>query len=185
MTRSFGRTTRISIIRLASALLFACDGSTGPAGPAGPPGATGQPGTPGQPGSPGPSTGTALAWDTADRINVEILDVAISAGEPPVVTLRLSDDLGFGLKDLPFNTISFTLAQLSPPPATGASSEWRSYITNGRTNPPDVQASTEGATEDRFEDNGDGTYEYTFANALSDYPAGPVYDANATHRLGV
>ena len=125
---------------LASALLFACDASTGPAGPAGPPGTAGPPGSPGTPGSPGPSTGTALAWDTADTINVEILDVTIAAGTPPTVTLRLSDDLGFGLKGLPVSTISFTLAQLSPPPATGASREWRSYITNGRTNPPDVQA---------------------------------------------
>ena len=109
MTRSFGRTTRISIIMLASALLFACDSSTGPAGPAGPPGAAGPPGTPGTPGTPGPSTGTALAWDSAERINVEILDVTIAAGAPPTVTLRLSNDLGFGLKDLPASTISFTL----------------------------------------------------------------------------
>ncbi len=186
MTRSFGRNIRISLIMLAGALLFACDGSTGPAGPAGPPGAAGPPGTPGTPGSPGPSTGTALAWNTADRINVEIIDVTIPAGGgAPTVSLRLSDRLGFGLKDLPVSTISFTLAQLSPPPATGASSEWRSYITNGRTNPPNVQASTEGAASGTFVDNGDGTYEYTFANALSAYPAGPLYDATATHRLGV
>ena len=107
MTRSFGRTTRLSIIMLASAFLFACDGSTGPAGPAGPPGTAGPPGSPGTPGSPGPSTGTALAWDTADRINVEIIDVSIPAGAPPTVTLRLSDDLGFGLKDLPVSVQAF------------------------------------------------------------------------------
>ena len=101
-----------------------------------------------------------------------------AGGGAPTVTLRLSDDLGFGLRDLPASTISFALAQLSPPPATGASSEWRSYITNSRTNPPDVQASTEGATSGTFTDNGDGTYEYTFANALSAYPAGPAYDAS-------
>ncbi|NNF49896.1 MAG: OmcA/MtrC family decaheme c-type cytochrome, partial [Woeseiaceae bacterium] len=186
MTRSFGRTVRLATIMLASAILFACDGSTGPAGPAGPPGAAGPSGTPGTPGTPGPTTGTALAWDTPDRINVEILAVTIpDGGGAPTVTLRLSDDLGFGLRDLPASTISFALAQLSPPPAVGSSSEWRSYITSSRTDPPDVQASTEGATSGTFTDNGDGTYEYTFANALTAYPAGPLYDANATHRLGV
>jgi OmcA/MtrC family decaheme c-type cytochrome len=34
-------------------------------------------------------------------------------------------------------------------------------------------------------DNNDGTYEYTFANALTAYPAGPAYDENKTHRVGV
>ena len=34
-------------------------------------------------------------------------------------------------------------------------------------------------------DNGDGTYRYTFSKALTDYPAGPVYDELRTHRLGV
>jgi OmcA/MtrC family decaheme c-type cytochrome len=121
-----------------------------------------------------------------DRINVEVQEVAIPAGGgAPTVTLRLSDVLDFGLKELPAETISFTLAQLSPPPAEGASSEWQSYVTNGLTDPPDVQASTESATAGSFTDNGDGTYTYEFANALDDYPAGPVFDDTKTHRLGV
>jgi Zn ribbon nucleic-acid-binding protein len=32
---------------------------------------------------------------------------------------------------------------------------------------------------------GDGTYTYTFAQNLTDYPAGPTFDATKTHRLGV
>jgi hypothetical protein len=125
--RSIHRTTRLVSILLASALLFACDGSTGPAGPAGPAGADGTPGAPGPSGPPGPSTGTAVPYDSADRINVEIKSVAIPAGGgAPVVTMFLSDDLGFGLKGIPTNTVSFTLAQLSPG-ANGGSSEWQSH----------------------------------------------------------
>src|SRR5210317_1875266 len=183
--RSFNRTTRLVGILLASSLLFACDGSTGPAGPVGPSGDDGAPGAPGPSGPPGPSTGTAVPYDSADRINVEIKSVAIPAGGgAPTVTLRLSNDLDFGLKDLPTNTVSFTLAQLSPG-ANGGSSEWQSYVTNGRTDPPDVQASTESASAGAFTDNGDGTYTYTFAQNLTDYPAGPTFDATKTHRLGV
>ena len=186
MRRSFGRTTRLAGIMLASALLFACDGSTGPAGPAGPPGTGGTPGTPGPSGPPGPSTGNALPYDSATKINVEIQALAVPAGGgAPTLTMRLSDDLGFGLKGIPTSTVSFTLAQLSPGVGSGASSEWQSYVTNGRTNPPDVQASTEAASAGTFTDNGDGTYTYTFAQDLTAYPAGPAFDATKTHRLGV
>ena len=183
MTRSYGRFVRYAGLLLASALLFACDGSTGPAGPAGPPGATG-PSGPSGPAGPGGSA--AIPWDSVEKINVTVESVSIGAGgAAPEVTFRLSDDLGFGLQGLPVSTISFALAQLSPPPAAGASSEWQSYITNGRTNPPDVQAATESASNGTFTDNGDGTYTYTFANDLGDYPAGPVFDASKTHRLGI
>ncbi len=184
MNRLFGRTARLATITLASALLFACDGSTGPAGPAGPTGNQGPPGTPGQPGQPGPSGGTAVPFDSAERINVEIQDVTVPAGGgAPTVTMRLTNDLGFGLQGFPASTISFTLAQLSPPPSPGKSSEWQSYVTNSRVG--DVQASTESAAAGTFTDNGDGTYVYTFASALDAYPAGPTFDATKTHRLGV
>ncbi|MGB5628272.1 MAG: OmcA/MtrC family decaheme c-type cytochrome, partial [Woeseiaceae bacterium] len=185
MRRSFSRTTRLVGVLFASALLFACDGSTGPAGPAGPPGATGTPGTPGPSGPPGPSTGTAVPYDSAESINVEVQSVAIPAGGgAPTVTLLLTDDLGFGLRGLPASTLSFTIAQLTPG-VDGGSSEWQSYVTNGRTNPPNVQASTEASTAGTLTDNLDGTYTYTFAQNLTDYPAAPVFDELKTHRLGV
>ena len=186
MNRSLSRTTRLAGLLLASALLFACDGSTGPAGPSGAPGTSGPSGPPGTPGTPGPSTGAALAYDTAERINVEIQSIDVPAGGgAPTVTLRLSDELDFGLRDLPPSTVGFVIAQLSPPAAVGASSEWQAYTTNSRTTPPHVQAGYESATAGTFTDNGDGTYTYTFANALTAYPAGPVFDATKTHRLGL
>ena len=137
MARTFSIFARIFGLLVASTLLFACDGSTGPQGPPGPSGDTGAPGTPGQPGAPGPS-GTTVSWDTAERIHVDIQNVAIpDGGGAPTVTLRLSNDLDFGLADLPASTISFVLAQLSPGASPGKSSAWQSYITNSRVG--DVQ----------------------------------------------
>jgi len=183
MARTYAFIARLITLLLASALLFACDGSTGPQGPPGPTGDTGTPGTPGPSGPPGPS-GTVVSYDTAERIVVEVQSVAIPAGGgAPTVTLRLSNSLGFGLKDLPASTVGFVLSQLSPGPGPGKSSEWQSYTTNSRAG--DVQAAYESATAGTFTDNGDGTYTYTFANDLGDYPAGPTFDATKTHRLGL
>jgi OmcA/MtrC family decaheme c-type cytochrome len=180
MARTYAHIARLITLLLASALLFACDGSTGPQGPPGP---TGDSGVPGPSGPPGPS-GTTVAYDTAERILVEVQGVAIpDGGGAPTVTLRLSNSLGFGLTGLPASTVGFVLSQLSPGPSPGMSSEWQSYTTNGRVG--DVQAAYESATTGTYTDNGDGTYTYTFASNLNDYPAGPVFDATKTHRLGL
>ena len=48
-----------------------------------------------------------------------------------------------------------------------------------------AQATTETATAGSYIDNGDGTYAYTFANALTQYPVAPNFDATRTHRLGI
>src|SRR5210317_434668 len=139
MRRSFSRNTGLASLLLASALLFACDGSTGPAGPAGPAGTAGPPGTPGPSGPPGSSSGTAIPVGSAEKINAEVQGFAIPAGGgAPTVTIRLSDDLDFGLKDLPPNAISFTLAQLSRG-QDGGSSEWQSYLTRDSAGIADAQ----------------------------------------------
>jgi OmcA/MtrC family decaheme c-type cytochrome len=154
------------------------DGKDGEAGPSGPPGGTGP---------SGPSGGTAVPIDSADKINIEVTGVDVPAGGgAPTVSVSLTNDLGLGLKDLPAGDIRFVLAQLSPG-TEGSSSEWQSYVTRSDGDPavPDVQATTEKGSSGTFTDNGDGTYEYTFANDLNAYPAGPVFDAAKTHRLGI
>ena len=183
MKRSVSRIFRLFGLLVASTLLFACDGSTGPAGPVGPPGADGPSGPTGPSGPPG--TSTAIPYDAAEKINVTIDSVAIPAGGgAPTVTLTLRDDLGFGLRDLPASTLRFTIAQLSPG-QNGGSSEWQSYITRDSAGIPNAQANTERATSGTFADNGDGSYTYTFEQALTAYPAGPVFDETKTHRLGI
>ncbi|NNF41147.1 MAG: OmcA/MtrC family decaheme c-type cytochrome [Woeseiaceae bacterium] len=123
--------------------------------------------------------------ETAEEINVAFDSVTIPAGGgAPTVVMRLTDDLGFGLIGLPSNAVSFTLEQLSAG-QNGSSSEWQSYITRSSAGIANAQATTESASAGSYTDNGDGTYTYTFAQALTDYPAGPVFSDTKTHRLGV
>ncbi len=164
---------------VSACLLAGCEGDTGAAGPPGPPGQAGPPGPPGPPGSGG------IPVDSAERINIAVDEVAVPAGGgAPTVKLTLTNDLNQGLSGLPAGDIRFVLAQLSPGSA-GGSSAWHSYVTRSSAGIPDAQATTETATAGTFVDNGDGTYSYTFAQALTAYPAGPAFDATKTHRLGV
>jgi len=173
MYRSITRKWQLATLLLSSALLFACSGDTGPTGPAG-----GQ-GPPGAGGPPGPSGSSTVPLESVEKINVSIVSVDVpDGGGAPTVVMRLTNDLGFGLSGLPAYTVGFTLAQLSAG-QNGGSSEWQSYVTNG------PQAATESASADRFTDNNDGTYTYTFAQALTAYAGGPVYNETKIHRLGV
>ncbi len=170
-------------VLLSAFILVACEGDDGAAGATGPGGAAGPPGPPGPPGPTGGSGGVPV--DSADKINIEVTSVTV-AGGPPVVQLRLTNDLTQGLVGLPAGDIRFVLAQLSPATVgSGESSEWQSYVTRSSNGVPVAQATTERGSSGTFVDNGDGTYQYTFAQALTAYPAGPVFDAAKTHRLGI
>ena len=48
-----------------------------------------------------------------------------------------------------------------------------------------MQANSETAAAERFVDNGDGTYQYTFAQALTAYTGAPTYNGALTHRIGL
>jgi OmcA/MtrC family decaheme c-type cytochrome len=58
-------------------------------------------------------------------------------------------------------------------------------VTRSSNGVANAQANTETASSGTFIDNGDGSYEYTFAEALTDYAGAPVFDAVKTHRLGI
>lgn len=169
-------------IRLLALLLLgfgiaACSdtGSDGVPGPPGPPGAGGPPGPPGG--------GGGVPVGSAERINVAITSVTVPAGGgAPVVQFRLSNDLNQGLVGLTAGDTRFALAQLTPG-ANGGSSQWQNYIT--RTSGAFRQGTTETAAAARFVDNNNGTYQYTFASALTAYPGAPVFDATKTHRIGI
>jgi OmcA/MtrC family decaheme c-type cytochrome len=118
-------------------------------------GAAGPAGPSGPAGPPGPPGGSGVAVTSAEKINVTIT-----------------------------GNIRFVIAQLTPG-SNGGSSEWQSYVTRDDGGVTDAQATTEIATAGTYVDNDDGTYEYTFANALTAYPAGPVFDQSKTHRVGI
>jgi len=179
-SQSFGQSLSAAALVAVLVLFLGCEGDTGPQGPEGEEGSTGSAGPPG----PGGSS-SVVPITSAERINVVVNGVNIPAdGGAPVANVSLTDDLGFGLIDLPAANIRFAIAQLTPG-ANGGSSEWQSYITRADGGIPDVQATTETATAGTYVDNGDGTYQYTFSTSLTDYPAGPVFDATKTHRLGI
>lgn len=189
-TSARGRThSQLPLIALL-ALAIGALGVAGCTGDDGKKGDTGSTGPVGPPGPAGPGGGSAaIPIDTANSINPEVLGIVVPAGGgAPVLSFKLTDDQGFGLTGIPANQMRFTLAQLSPPPAAGASSEWQSYMTTDSAGIPNAQATYERGTVGAFIDNGDGTYQYTFASALAGagaYPAGPVFDATKTHRVAL
>jgi OmcA/MtrC family decaheme c-type cytochrome len=177
--KSFARVATIMFLGFA---LTACSGDNGSAGAAG---AAGPAGSTGPAGPPGSSTGSGIPIDSATKINIAVTSVDVPAGGgAPTVYLALTNDLEQGLKDLPAGDIRFVLSQLSAG-TDGGSSEWQSYVTRSSNGIENAQANTETASSGTFVDNGDGTYEYTFAQALTDYAGGPTFDSIKTHRLGV
>lgn len=180
MSDNGGRILRPMALLLAASLLWACEGDNGRDGAAGPQGPAG----PAGPSGPvGPSGGVPVT--SAARINVEITDVNVPAGGgAPTVDIALTNDLNQGLTGLPAANIRFIITQLTAG-SGGSASQWQSYITRDSGGITDAQATTETATAGTYVDNGDGTYSYTFSQALTDYPAGPAYDETKTHRLGL
>ncbi len=172
--------SRLGLLCLVTAFIWGCSGDDGAPGPAGPPGQSGPPGPPGPPGSSG-----GVPVDSADRINIEVTNVTVpEGGGAPVVDVKLTNDLTQGLFGLPAGQIRFVISQLTPGSA-GGSSEWQSYVTRDDGGVTDAQATTETASAGTWTDNGDGTYQYTFAQALTAYPAGPTFDASKSHRIGI
>ena len=171
---------RLFVLLFMAAFFWGCDGDTGPAGAAGPQGPAGPAGPQGPQGP-----GSGIPVTSASRINVSIDGITVPAGGgAPTVDFTLTNNLNQGLTGLPAANISFIVSQLTPG-SNGGSSEWQSYITRASAGIPDAQATTESASAGAFTDNGDGTYQYTFSQALTAYPAGPAYVETNTHRLGV
>jgi OmcA/MtrC family decaheme c-type cytochrome len=167
---------------LCAALLSGCEGDTGDPGPPGPAGAAGPPGPAGPPAGGSGAIPIGSVQDQ-ERITGEITSVTVPAGGgAPVVDFRLSNDLTQGLKGLLPGDLRFTIAQLRPS-VGGSSSEWQSYIT--KMDGTRLQGTTETAAADRFVDNGDGTYRYTFAQALTVYSGAPPFNGSLTHRVGL
>jgi OmcA/MtrC family decaheme c-type cytochrome len=179
MASFLNRSSRIASLILFGVFLAGCEGNDGAPGAAGPAGPAGPPG------QPGPSTGGGVPVDSAERINIAVTAIDVPDGSSrPTVSLTLTNDLNQGLVGLPDSGINFVLSQLTPGSA-GGSSEWQSYKTREDGDIPDVQASTENGSEGDFTDHNDGTYTYIFASAPDDYPAGPAFDENKIHRLGI
>lgn len=201
-----GRAVSLLGVLAVTAVLAACSGSTGAQGPAG---AAGSTGAQGPPGPTGPVT--AINVSTATQITATITGVtfpAAPAAVHPVVKFLLLNQVGEPLSGLTASELGFAVAKLVPPetqlaavppqttaPAPVPSSQWQSYIyvtaspavitapalpVVGTTSQP--QATVEAGSAGTFVDNGDGTYQYTFAKDISKDPA-VSYDPTLTHRI--
>jgi OmcA/MtrC family decaheme c-type cytochrome len=120
---------------------------------------------------------------------------SVSNAPRPVVQFTVRNRKGQGVKKIPYTHVAgISLLQLVPGVPTAAGNglnidTWVSHISNCAT----CTSSTESATASSLVDNGDGTYQYTFARDVVNptvYDAGTAvagvaFDANAVHRFAL
>ncbi|NND35508.1 MAG: hypothetical protein HKN81_00090, partial [Gammaproteobacteria bacterium] len=155
----------LAILATAMLALAGCEGDTGPQGPQGAAGPAGPEGPAGADGGSLPDVSEAAV------INAAITGVTIAS--PPVVTFMLTDERGQGVTGLQGSNLRATVAKLEDG-TDGNSSAWQSYINR-------ISEAGEGpGTEDQLQgyrergdaegaeliDNGDGTYQYTYATDI-------------------
>jgi OmcA/MtrC family decaheme c-type cytochrome len=135
-------------------------------------------GSSGSQGAPGAPAGVDV--NDATSINAEITDASVAS--PPVVDFRLTDNGGNAVRNLPAESINFTIAKLVPG-TDGNASAWQSYL--NLLDDAAVQATREGGDEGRLVDHGDGTYTYTFGTDITSItdPVAVPYNASLTHRV--
>jgi OmcA/MtrC family decaheme c-type cytochrome len=113
-----------------------------------------------------------------------VTDVSVPADGRPVVTLKVSDRKGNGVKNLGATVASwrFALLKLVAGVNGSANETWVSYLAANDHS----SAGTETATAAGLIDNADGTYTYRFTKVITNAAAaGTTYDASAVHRLVV
>ncbi len=127
-----------------------------------------------------------------------ITGVSIPADGRPVVTVKVSDRKGHGIKNItPVAPVSWRFALLKLVPGStdalgvngAAMDTWVSYIAKNATSTAGTEtAGTDPAstTTGLLTDNKDGTYTYRFAKVITNAAAaGTTYEADKVHRLVV
>ena len=170
------------VVALLAAI--ACAGPAGPPGPAGPGGPGGDAGTPGTAGPIDYGVLTPAELEVA-KITGQLTGVTIPADGRPVVTVKVTERHGSGLRGMSATAVNwrFALIKLTQGVNGSANDSWVSYMA---ANDHSV-ASTETATTTALTDNGDGTYTYKFTKAINagTAAAGTVYEPSKVHRLVV
>lgn len=200
MQRTFWH--RLSSLLLASTaaaalLLTGCEGDRGEQGP------------PGRNATPAFTNVSSLSPQQQSNLSFEGDVTSISITSPPVVKFTLRDSngnpiVGAGRRNTAgqLSNLGFTLAKLVPG-TNGSPSRWVSYIVTTvptATTPTVTAMRPDRDREGTLVDNGDGSYQYTFArditqvknqvaamtftgnNRLADLDD-LTYDPNLTHRL--
>jgi OmcA/MtrC family decaheme c-type cytochrome len=106
---------------------------------------------------------------TGTGLRVDILDATIPSDRRPIVTIKLTDDMGN-----PLTTEGVRIRLIIAFIGKG-DSQYTDYITN-----EEGQAAAEDSNEGTLQPLGDGVYEYTFLTVLPE-----DYDRNVTHTVGI
>ncbi|MFL5432520.1 MAG: OmcA/MtrC family decaheme c-type cytochrome, partial [Myxococcales bacterium] len=165
----------------ATFVLVASLSCTGPAGPPGPPGAAPDGGTSAATIAYGAMTPEELQQS---KMAMELTSVTIPADGKPVVSMKVTERHGFGVKGIPVTDAlawRFAMLKLTAGVNGSVNTSWVSYMA-----PNDHSSSnTESASAANFTDNGDGTYVYRFAQNVTAGVdgAGTSYEPASVHRL--
>ena len=112
-----------------------------------------------------------------------ITSISIPTDGQPVVTLKVTERHGLGVKGLGASAASWRFALLKLDTGVNGSADetWVSYMAANSTS----TASTETATTSGLTDNGDGTYSYRFTKVITGgiAAAGTTYEPAKLHRL--
>src|SRR3954470_19044904 len=169
-------------ILLASLLAtIACSGSAGQDGTQGPAG---------PPGQPGADASTVVDYGVLTpgeleiaNLAAEIQDVVIPADGQPVVTVKVTERHGRGVRGVAPTATSWRFAMIKLNPAADGigNDTWVSYMAaNDKST-----AGTETANASGLTDLADGTYRYRFTKNITAGPAaaGTKYEPAKVHRL--
>ena len=155
--------------------------------------------------TPPPGTPPAVAYAAAGEIVPLITNVDIPADGRPVVNFQLADGDNFIIVDLSAADIRFVITKLQTSPLGNLHGIWQSYLNEieapgaGPGTEQRLQATYERATSGTLTNNGDGTYEYRFAQVITDTNAMDpdvvaqaqsegldlTYDPMLTHRVSM
>jgi hypothetical protein len=117
------------------------------------------------------------------KMSAVLTGVTIPADGRPVVTLKVTERHGSGVRGLLATAVSwrFALIKLAQGVNGSANDTWVSYMAANDHS----TTSTETATGTALTDNGDGTYTYRFDKAVNAgvAAAGTVYEPSKVHRL--
>ena len=117
------------------------------------------------------------------NITAAITGVAFPTDGRPVVSLKVTERHGLGLKNLSPTAVTWRFALLKRAAGVNGSANdtWVSYLAANDHS----SASSETAAAANLTDKGDGTYDYRFAKVITGGPtaAGTIYEATKPHRL--
>ena len=181
------------------------DGAQGVQGPEGPEGPAGPEGPEGPPGgtAPGPEDVVDISNPALEEFLVsfgealvaEITDVTVSS--PPVAEFTLATQGGAAVTGLDVESVEFTFVKLVVPSDPNLRSRWVSYVNEFENARPDNETASPNLLEKALHvaadvggtlvDNGDGSYEYTFATDVTNVtePVPVTYEPTLTHRAGL